>query len=367
MRDERETVTGGRPTSASPSSEWMPARGPTISKRRGTTSIWTSSLRSSRIVCEQLVVACVGEGDDHALDVEQRDDVREPLGRPDHGEVVELRPSVARVRVHEADEIDAVLGVLQELPGRELPDVAGAEDDRVLEIRRAPSRCRTSEGTRGRDEDGREQPEVDKTSNVWVAHARSPGGDEVEPRAEGDEMEDTDHLVDGRVVDLLLVALVQPAELGGDDPERNHHQHDADLDARMGIAARPGRYELGQKERQQQGGDVGAEERAAHEPAAPPHAEIARPSQAVPAPGGRKCAPRRQGGVELAAGHLMPPAQTRAPGSPGAVASRREFARPTGSSHSSRAVRTSLPVYESRSGVSARPDQSSEYPSMGRG
>ena len=61
-------------------------------------------------------------------------------GGADHGRWSSSGRRVARVRVDEADEVDAVLGVLQELPRRELPDVAGADDDRVLEVERAAPR-----------------------------------------------------------------------------------------------------------------------------------------------------------------------------------------------------------------------------------
>ena len=123
----------------------MPAFGPTISKSLGTTSICTSSLRSSRIVFRELVVRRVGERDDHALDVEQRDDVAQAVGRPDERQVLELGTARPRMRVDEADEIDAVLGVLEELPRSQLSDVARADDDRVLEVERAAARARARE------------------------------------------------------------------------------------------------------------------------------------------------------------------------------------------------------------------------------
>ena len=42
-------------------------------------------------------------------------------------------------------------------------------------------------------------------------------------------MEDADDLVDRRVVDVLLVAVVQPVELGRDDPQRERQHHHRDL------------------------------------------------------------------------------------------------------------------------------------------
>ena len=87
----------------------------------------------------------VGKRDDHALDVEHRDDLGEPIGRPDEGKVLELGPTWPRARVDEADEVDAVLRVLEELSRRELADIAGTDDDRVLKVERTASRKRPRE------------------------------------------------------------------------------------------------------------------------------------------------------------------------------------------------------------------------------
>ncbi len=64
---------------------------------------------------EHLGCGLLREGDDHPLHVEQGDELRQLLGCPEHGQVRELDPALARVGVDEADEIDAVLGVLDEL------------------------------------------------------------------------------------------------------------------------------------------------------------------------------------------------------------------------------------------------------------
>ena len=76
----------------------------------------------------------LGEGDDDAVDIESGDDLRQ-LRRP--AEDVEVRKPVdplPRVLVHEADDVDPVLGMLQELPGDALSDVAGADDERVQDV-----------------------------------------------------------------------------------------------------------------------------------------------------------------------------------------------------------------------------------------
>ena len=77
-----------------------------------------------------------------------------------------------------------------------------------------------------RHEDDGEQPEEDEPRHVRAREAGEPRSDEERPRAERDELEDADDLVDRRVVDVLLVAVVQPVELGRDDPERQRQHQD---------------------------------------------------------------------------------------------------------------------------------------------
>ena len=80
----------------------------------------------------------LGERDDHALDVEQRTMISVSRSRrPESARCSSSGRRVAWVRVDEADEVDAVLRVLEELARRELADVAGADDDRVLEVERS--------------------------------------------------------------------------------------------------------------------------------------------------------------------------------------------------------------------------------------
>ena len=55
------------------------------------------------------------EGDDHALDVEQGDELRKPVGRAQDAQVLDLGAARLRLRVDEAHQVDAVLGVLEDL------------------------------------------------------------------------------------------------------------------------------------------------------------------------------------------------------------------------------------------------------------
>ena len=138
--------------------------------------------------------------------------------------MVELDPPGTRVLVDEADEVDAVLRVLEELARGELADLPRADDQGVLQVQRAPPSERTRGAAKCHDEDRREEPERYEAGNVRVSDSHEPGRDEVEPRAERDQVEDAHELVDRRMVDVLLVSLVESVELGGDDPERNRQQ-----------------------------------------------------------------------------------------------------------------------------------------------
>ena len=100
-------------------------------------------------------------------------------GAPSTREVLEVRRGARfGLRVDEADEVDAVLGMLEHLAGDELADVAGADDDRVLAGRErcaGPSPARR----RGRtdDERDRDSPEARRASagrGLAVRVAQSP-------------------------------------------------------------------------------------------------------------------------------------------------------------------------------------------------
>ena len=86
---------------------------------------------------DRLLVAVVREGDHDPLHVEQVHDRREPLGRTEQRDVFESGIRLLRLSVDEADEVDAVLGMLLELPRDLLADVTCADDDRVLDVLRA--------------------------------------------------------------------------------------------------------------------------------------------------------------------------------------------------------------------------------------
>ena len=127
---------------------------------------------------------------------------------------------VLRTRVDEADEVDPVLRMLEELPGDELPDLARAEDDRVLQVRDPVPAEGASRRAADGDQADREAPEDDQLEKCRVGEPGDPGTEVEDPGADGDEVEHAQELVDGRVVGPLLVVVVEAVELRAEDPAR---------------------------------------------------------------------------------------------------------------------------------------------------
>ena len=148
---------------------------------------------------ELLLVAVVGEGDDHALHVVLADERGDVVRRAEDRDAVEVGAHALRIGIDEPDQPDPELGMLAELPPDELADVAGAHDQRVLDVALAVAR----ERPRGAAEDGdghrRDRPEGDDVPHDPV-ELEDRRGDEAEPGAEGDEEDERPQLVQRRVV-----------------------------------------------------------------------------------------------------------------------------------------------------------------------
>ena len=90
---------------------------------------------------------------------------------------------------------------------------------------------------------------------------------EKDPRAEGDHVQDADEIVRRRVVGPLLVAVVEPVQLGEHDPGRQRREEEDELglerDALRGSLAR---RHLRGEERNREPEQVGGEQHAAHQP-----------------------------------------------------------------------------------------------------
>ncbi len=216
--DERERSSGGRPISGMPSTVCTPTFGPTTSNRRGTMSTCTSYSLSSRISRSMSIVRVVRERDHDALDVEQLDEPREVVELAKQRDVLDADLRLARRGVDEPDDVDAVLPVLEHLLRDQLADVAGADDDRVLQVLDLPPAVAARQRTHDHDREDRCGPEEHQLRHRHAADVGHLHAHEQEPGAERDQVEDRDELVDGRMVGALLVAVVEAVHLRHERP-----------------------------------------------------------------------------------------------------------------------------------------------------
>ena len=108
---------------------WTSSPGPITSKNRGTISTWTPTSPSSRMSGTRSSWRIVGEREDDPIDVEFGDEVAQVLGSAEDGGIAETVVVPSRgSRIDEAEDVDAVLRVLEELARDELADLAGADD-----------------------------------------------------------------------------------------------------------------------------------------------------------------------------------------------------------------------------------------------
>ena len=122
-----------------------------------------------------------------------------------------------------------------------------------------------------RDQHDRERPERSRLLEVRLEEARHVTEAVDDPDRHGDEVEDADDVVDGRVVGALLVAVVERVDLRGHHPGRQRDQEEQPLRARgetLEERRAGGEQRLGEEERRDQADHVGDEERAPDEPAA---------------------------------------------------------------------------------------------------
>ncbi|MEZ5098363.1 MAG: hypothetical protein R3C15_00815 [Thermoleophilia bacterium] len=228
-----------------------------------------------------LVVGLAREGDDDALDVEPAHELLE-LGRlPEHRGAREVGADLPRVGVDEAEQVDPVLAMLHQLARDELADVARAEDQRVLQVEQAPAAGRPGDGPRGGDQHDRERPEGGELVDVRVGHPRHHRADEDDERPDGHEQEDADEVVDRRVLGAQVVVVVEAEELREDDPGGQRAEEQQPLDERVDPThlATGAEDELDHEHGDGEAEDVGQDEHAPDERAAPVRAPLAGAAQ----------------------------------------------------------------------------------------
>ena len=93
QRRPRPAAPAADRSAAGPRRHACVACGPSASKRRGTMSTWTPRWLRSRIDLERLGVRMLREGDDDAVDVESRDDLRQLRGRRGRRDAQARRPA----------------------------------------------------------------------------------------------------------------------------------------------------------------------------------------------------------------------------------------------------------------------------------
>ena len=206
-----------------------------------------------------------------------------------------------RVGVDEADEVDAVLRVLQDLARDQLADVAGADDDRILLVRDAAADDATRDRAVRRHDEPGDRPEDDDRAEV-DRRAESCRERDQEEGADRADVEHADQVADGRVVRLLLIAVVQPVEL------REHQNQRRD----QHVPRRSLGDQRGNGDADDDADEIGQEQGAPDEPAATPGVRDAPP---VSQDRGRALADRWRsgaGGAEAAQGRLPGRPESRA-------------------------------------------------------
>ena len=135
--------------------------------------------------------------------------------------------ALLRVVVDEADRVDPVLGVLEQLPADELPDRAGADDDAVLDERDAAPRDQPGERARDQDGDDRRRPERDQLRDLEIGGPGDAREHVEEPGAERGHVQHRRGVVGGGMVGALGVPAVEPVQVRDHQPagQRRREQH----------------------------------------------------------------------------------------------------------------------------------------------
>ncbi len=158
-----------------------------------------------------------------------RDELRQLAHLAEHGELVEVVAALAWVLVDEADEVDAVLRMLQQLVRDALPDVPGADDDGVLDVRVEVATDAARDTARERDEDDRRSPR--RRRSFGTVGCASPVSQVIVKNTQVPTvsmLKSAEQVVDGRVVGAGLVAVVEAVDTCECEPERQREEERRD-------------------------------------------------------------------------------------------------------------------------------------------
>ena len=219
-RDDRDSRSGRRPTSGRPSTVWMPTPGPTISNRRGTMSTWTSRSFNERMMlsvssCVSFEKATITRSTSKSLMIAGR--------RSDEPRIV-MWPRSSRWS----------FGLASTKPTRLIPysgcwrsflatSCPTSPAPRMTVFCRYMIRCRQKARAVARPMEIRpiaRPQKMTSLSKCGVRESGNPGTEVEDPGANGDEVEHTQKLVDGRMVRPLLVVVIEAIELRAENPAR---------------------------------------------------------------------------------------------------------------------------------------------------
>ena len=164
------------------------------------------------------------------------------VSRSDQGFIAIAGSSDTIVAIDKPDDAQAVLRMILDLVGEQVRDAARADDDDVLRIGTLATTDRAARGAQDRDECDRKEPEHDEACQVRIWKTDDVRDDEEAPRPQCDELEDTDHVVDRRVVGSLLVAIVEAIDPREEHPEWEGGDEQPDLPDRRDLVTRRCRW-----------------------------------------------------------------------------------------------------------------------------
>ena len=225
-------------------------------------------------VREHALVRVVRESDDHALDPVLANELAEAVGTAEE-EGKSLRELVVQLGgpvVHEADQADPVLAVVDQLESKLLTDVARADDHRVLCVAGQMPAEGSSDGAERRDQEQGQQPEDREPSQDGLHEVCRDPEEREDPDSDRDAAKHTDDVVDRRMIGPLLVPVVEALEPEQEHPARDGEEECQVLEARGDPVPRvsDGRHERAREnEGECEPHDVGDEQRPPYEGSPP--------------------------------------------------------------------------------------------------
>ena len=198
-RDDRDIRLAGRPSSGSPSSVVDPdLRADGLEEPRHQVDLHVVlSNRADEL--EHLLVAVPRESHDHTIDLVAPDDLADLVRRSEDAHIPQIAARLPWAGIDEADQVDPVFRMLEQLATDELANLTRADDERVLDVGRLPaceSPCNRAPSDYSEECEG---PEGRKLGLARASETEDPRRRVEEPDACRQEMEDACDLISCRV------------------------------------------------------------------------------------------------------------------------------------------------------------------------